>query len=336
MSIPLPRYVFRGEYNNFEKVVIRTVLSIVSPSLFTSRFVDVALVQAEGDDPTDNSDSDMDGSDSDFEPIKTNGGKGKAKRSVTGGGGGGGGSKGRGRKGAGPKKRGGRWGGGRAGSNPSALLENPYADGKPGATKKKAGERRKEESDEEMDGVVEVLCGGRRVGAGDGEGAGAVGVVGSRKGMEERGRGGGGGVGGTLVVCPLSLIGQWRAELESKTRKGAIAVCFHYGAGRSRFGRGPDVRVVVWMLTGFFFFAPRSLGVVAFPSGRNVDMCFCRGVRARCVCGKGGDGGACVVDVQRCVVWWANFLPSGGSTSVGFCPPSPPPAVLCIVHPLDV
>ncbi|CAN0561477.1 unnamed protein product, partial [Laminaria digitata] len=48
---------------------------------------------------------------------------------------------------------------------------------------------------------------------------------------EASGRGG-----GTLVVCPLSLIGQWRAELESKTRKGAIEVCFHYGAGRSRFG----------------------------------------------------------------------------------------------------
>ncbi|CAN0353714.1 unnamed protein product, partial [Hapterophycus canaliculatus] len=42
---------------------------------------------------------------------------------------------------------------------------------------------------------------------------------------------------GTLVVCPLSLIGQWRAELESKTRKGAITVCFHYGAGRSRSTR---------------------------------------------------------------------------------------------------
>ncbi|CBJ29027.1 DNA repair helicase rad5,16, putative [Ectocarpus siliculosus] len=48
-----------------------------------------------------------------------------------------------------------------------------------------------------------------------------------------RGRGVGKG-GGTLVVCPLSLIGQWRGELESKTRKGAISVGFHYGAGRSR------------------------------------------------------------------------------------------------------
>ncbi|CAN0550665.1 unnamed protein product, partial [Ectocarpus sp. 12 AP-2014] len=47
------------------------------------------------------------------------------------------------------------------------------------------------------------------------------------------GRGAGKG-GGTLVVCPLSLIGQWRGELESKTRKGAISVGFHYGAGRSR------------------------------------------------------------------------------------------------------
>ncbi|CAM9826592.1 unnamed protein product, partial [Ectocarpus sp. 6 AP-2014] len=52
-------------------------------------------------------------------------------------------------------------------------------------------------------------------------------------GRVARGRGAGKG-GGTLVVCPLSLIGQWRGELESKTRKGAISVGFHYGAGRTR------------------------------------------------------------------------------------------------------
>lgn len=40
--------------------------------------------------------------------------------------------------------------------------------------------------------------------------------------------------GGTLVVCPLSMIGQWRGELDSKTRKGALTVSFHYGSGRNR------------------------------------------------------------------------------------------------------
>lgn len=88
-----------------------------------------------------------------------------------------------------------------------------------------------------MEGVVEVSCGARRVvGAGGALGDEAVVVAEPKKG---KGKGEGEaspGQGGTLVVCPLSLIGQWRAELESKTRRGAIAVCFHYGAGRSRFG----------------------------------------------------------------------------------------------------
>ncbi|CAN0429072.1 unnamed protein product, partial [Discosporangium mesarthrocarpum] len=40
--------------------------------------------------------------------------------------------------------------------------------------------------------------------------------------------------GGTLVVCPLSLIGQWREEIEGRTQAGAVSVLFHYGADRTR------------------------------------------------------------------------------------------------------
>ncbi|CAM9784378.1 unnamed protein product, partial [Choristocarpus tenellus] len=52
------------------------------------------------------------------------------------------------------------------------------------------------------------------------------------------GRGGGRGgkalAAGTLVVCPLSLIGQWREEIEGRTQAGALSVLFHYGADRTR------------------------------------------------------------------------------------------------------
>lgn len=33
----------------------------------------------------------------------------------------------------------------------------------------------------------------------------------------------------SLVVCPLSLIGQWREEITNRTEKGALKVLFHYG-----------------------------------------------------------------------------------------------------------
>lgn len=105
---------------------------------------------------------------------------------------------------AGEKKLGGRWGGGKAGSDPSALLQDPYL-----VAQKTEGVKGREK-----DGmaVANQLMGGYRpTGPGSSEANG-----------------------GTLVVCPLSLIGQWRGEIESKTRKGAITVCFHYGSGRNR------------------------------------------------------------------------------------------------------
>lgn len=120
-------------------------------------------------------------------------------------------------KGGRAKKKGGRWGGGRAGSDPSVLQEDPYAS-------------------REVDGVVtavdarEDAVGKSRV---SGERSGDVGRVDARAGKADRGISG-----GTLVVCPLTLIGQWRTELETKTRKGALTVCFHYGPGRSRWEGG--------------------------------------------------------------------------------------------------
>lgn len=113
--------------------------------------------------------------------------------------------------------KGGRWGGGRAGSDPSVLLMDPYAVGtkRPwaGGMEKKARATHGTEEDVEV-----VLCQ-----------TGGAGV-----GNEEAERRGGTAEGGTLVVCPLSLIGQWRGELESKTRKGALTVSFFYGTTKSR------------------------------------------------------------------------------------------------------
>lgn len=102
------------------------------------------------------------------------------------------------------KKLGGRWGGGKAGSDPSALLQDPYL----------VAQRTEGVKGRVKDGTAftnQLMEGYRPTGPGGSEANG-----------------------GTLVVCPLSLIGQWRGEIESKTRKGAISVCFHYGSGRNR------------------------------------------------------------------------------------------------------
>lgn len=113
--------------------------------------------------------------------------------------------------------KGGRWGGGKAGSDPSALLADPYAVGAKrlwtGGMKKKAHATQGKEEDVEV-----VLCQAGGAGMGNEEGERRGGIV----------------EGGTLVVCPLSLIGQWRGELESKTRKGALTVSFFYGTTKSR------------------------------------------------------------------------------------------------------
>ncbi|GAB2294479.1 DNA repair protein rad5b [Dionaea muscipula] len=39
--------------------------------------------------------------------------------------------------------------------------------------------------------------------------------------------------GGTLVICPMALLGQWRDELEAHSEPGSLSVLVHYGGGRT-------------------------------------------------------------------------------------------------------
>ncbi|ONK69854.1 uncharacterized protein A4U43_C05F27460 [Asparagus officinalis] len=39
--------------------------------------------------------------------------------------------------------------------------------------------------------------------------------------------------GGTLIVCPMALRGQWKDELETHSRPGSISVFIHYGCDRT-------------------------------------------------------------------------------------------------------
>ncbi|CAI9105535.1 OLC1v1004474C1 [Oldenlandia corymbosa var. corymbosa] len=40
--------------------------------------------------------------------------------------------------------------------------------------------------------------------------------------------------GGNLIVCPMTLIGQWKAEIEAHAQPGSLSVYVHYGQSRSR------------------------------------------------------------------------------------------------------
>ncbi|KAK7344595.1 hypothetical protein VNO77_14384 [Canavalia gladiata] len=39
--------------------------------------------------------------------------------------------------------------------------------------------------------------------------------------------------GGTLIVCPMALLGQWKDELEAHSKSGSISIFVHYGGGRT-------------------------------------------------------------------------------------------------------
>ncbi|CAJ1967159.1 unnamed protein product [Sphenostylis stenocarpa] len=39
--------------------------------------------------------------------------------------------------------------------------------------------------------------------------------------------------GGTLIVCPMALLGQWKDELETHSKPGSISIFVHYGGGRT-------------------------------------------------------------------------------------------------------
>ncbi|XP_074312449.1 DNA repair protein RAD5A [Silene latifolia] len=40
--------------------------------------------------------------------------------------------------------------------------------------------------------------------------------------------------GGSLIVCPMTLLSQWKAEIETHSQPGSLSVYVHYGQGRSR------------------------------------------------------------------------------------------------------
>ncbi|KAK8468266.1 hypothetical protein PHAVU_007G272200 [Phaseolus vulgaris] len=39
--------------------------------------------------------------------------------------------------------------------------------------------------------------------------------------------------GGTLIVCPMALLGQWKDELETHSKPGSVSIFVHYGGGRT-------------------------------------------------------------------------------------------------------
>ncbi|KAL6634483.1 hypothetical protein ACP70R_027154 [Stipagrostis hirtigluma subsp. patula] len=40
--------------------------------------------------------------------------------------------------------------------------------------------------------------------------------------------------GGNLIVCPMTLLGQWKAEIEAHAKPGALSIYVHYGQNRSK------------------------------------------------------------------------------------------------------
>ncbi|XP_078441095.1 DNA/RNA helicase protein isoform X2 [Wolffia australiana] len=40
--------------------------------------------------------------------------------------------------------------------------------------------------------------------------------------------------GANLIVCPMTLLGQWKAEIETHARPGSLSIYVHYGQGRSK------------------------------------------------------------------------------------------------------
>lgn len=40
--------------------------------------------------------------------------------------------------------------------------------------------------------------------------------------------------GGNLIICPMTLIGQWKAEIESHSEPGTVSIYVHYGQSRPK------------------------------------------------------------------------------------------------------
>ncbi|XP_031283471.1 DNA repair protein RAD5A isoform X2 [Pistacia vera] len=41
-------------------------------------------------------------------------------------------------------------------------------------------------------------------------------------------------LGGTLIICPMTLLGQWKAEIETHAKPGSLSLYVHYGPGRHK------------------------------------------------------------------------------------------------------
>jgi hypothetical protein len=59
--------------------------------------------------------------------------------------------------------------------------------------------------------------------------------------------------GGTLIVCPMSLLGQWREELKSKSKPGSLSVHVFYGGDRARDFHNHDVVLTTYGVVGSEF-----------------------------------------------------------------------------------
>ncbi|XP_021609407.1 DNA repair protein RAD5A isoform X2 [Manihot esculenta] len=40
--------------------------------------------------------------------------------------------------------------------------------------------------------------------------------------------------GGNLIICPMTLLGQWKAEIETHTQPGSLSIYIHYGQSRTK------------------------------------------------------------------------------------------------------
>ncbi|KAJ1391811.1 SNF2-related, N-terminal domain [Sesbania bispinosa] len=67
--------------------------------------------------------------------------------------------------------------------------------------------------------------------------------------------------GGTLIVCPMALLGQWKDELETHSKPGSISIFVHYGGGRTNSAELISGYDVVLTTYGVLSAAYRSDGV---------------------------------------------------------------------------
>lgn len=69
--------------------------------------------------------------------------------------------------------------------------------------------------------------------------------------------------GGTLIVCPMTLLGQWKDEIETHVQPDTLSLCVHYGGGRLRDAKSLaeyDVVITTYGLLASEFSAENSEG----------------------------------------------------------------------------